>query len=213
MPPVRRLLVLAIAIVLMFGIFALGVPHSPQGFRDAVGGLGFAAPVLFGLAWALLTPALASGTLLAIGAGLAFGVVVGSAVGLVGATVGGLIAFAIARRFGRSAVEQLMGERVRRIQNRLERRGFLTVASARMAPGVPATLLNYGCGLSRVRVRDFVGGSLVGGAPRIVAYAALGASGGDLSSAPALVGAGLVALMTLAVGLGALRRRFLPAAA
>ena len=208
----RRLLLLAAGIALLFGAFVLGVPHSPQGLRDAVGSIGFAAPVVFVLAWALLTPALASGTLLAIAAGLSFGAAVGSLVGLLGATLGGVIAFAIARRLGRSATEQLTGPRLAAIQRRLERRGFLTVLSARMAPGAPATLLNYACGLSRVRLRDFVGGSLVGGAPRIVAYAALGASGGDVSSAPAVIGAALIAAMMLAVALAALRRRLRPAA-
>ena len=213
MHPVRRLLVLGIAIALAFGCLVLGLPHSPQDLREPVAGLGVAAPVVFGLAWAVLTPALVSGTILALGAGLAFGTVAGSAVGIAGATIGGVLAFAIARRFGRSAVEQLVGSRLRGIQHRLERRGFLTVASARMAPGMPATLLNYACGLSRLRLRDFIGGSVVGGTPRIVAYAALGASGGDVTSVPALIGAGLVAAMTLAIGIRALRRRLLPAAA
>jgi uncharacterized membrane protein YdjX (TVP38/TMEM64 family) len=82
-----------------------------------------------------------------------------------------------------------------------------------MAPGVPATLLNYACGLSRVRLRAFLAGSFIGGAPRIVAYAALGASGGDLSSTPALVGGALIAVMMLAVPLSALRRKLRPATA
>jgi uncharacterized membrane protein YdjX (TVP38/TMEM64 family) len=207
MSPVLRLIVLCAAIAAMFAAFALGVPHSPQGLHHAVAGLGIAAPFVFVLAWAVLTPALASGTLLAIAAGLSFGVATGSLVGLAGATAGGMLAFMIARRGGRSSVDQLAGPRLRRVQERLERRGLLAVLLARMAPGVPATLLNYACGLSRVRLRDFVAGSVIGATPRIVAYAALGASGGHLLSAPALLGLGLIAVMALLPAWAAWRRR------
>jgi uncharacterized membrane protein YdjX (TVP38/TMEM64 family) len=194
----------------MFGAFALGVPHSPEGLRDAVASLGPLAPILFALGWTLLTPALASGTVLALGAGLSFGAVGGTCVGLVGATVGGVLAFAIARGLGSTAFDQLAGARLVRIRERVERRGFLTVLWARMAPGVPATLLNYACGLSRVRLRDFVGGTMIGGAPRIAAYAALGASGGRLWSAPALIALGAIAALGVAIPLSALWRRGRP---
>jgi uncharacterized membrane protein YdjX (TVP38/TMEM64 family) len=144
---------------------------------------------------------------------LSFGAVGGTCVGIAGATAGGLIAFAIARRLGRSAVEELAGQRLLRLRERVERRGFLTVLTARLAPGVPTTLLNYACGLSRVGLRDFLGGSVIGGAPRIAAYAALGASGGHLASAPAVIGIGAIAGLGLAVPLSALWRRTRPATA
>ena len=105
-----------------------------------------------------------------------------------------------------------MGPRLRRLAERVERRGFLAVLSARIAPGVPTTMLNYVCGLSRVRLRDFIAGTAIGGAPRIAAYAALGASGGDFLSPPALAGIGLIAVMGLALPVVALLRRLRPVA-
>lgn len=166
------------------------------------------APVVFVLCWTVLTPALAPGTLLATTAGLAFGVAEGVAVALAGATAGGVLAFLIARRTAASAVAHLEGERLRRLQERVERRGFLSVAAARAAPGVPTTLLNYACGLSRIRLREFAAGTLVGGAPRIFGYAALGGSGGDLTSPLALVALGTMAAITLSgLGLVVARRR------
>ena len=212
MPPRRRLLVLAAAIGAGFGAFALGVPHSPEEIRTAVDRLGPLAPLLFALCWAALTPALASGPLLAGAAGLAFGIALGTAVGIVGATLGGVLAFAIARRYGHGAAQDLCGPRLRRIQERVERRGFAAVLCARAAPGMPTTLLNYACGLSRVRLRDFAAGSLLGGAPRILAYAAMGSSGGRLDSPAALVGLGLIAVMGLGASGAVLLGRLRPAA-
>jgi uncharacterized membrane protein YdjX (TVP38/TMEM64 family) len=103
-----------------------------------------------------------------------------------------VLAFAIARRFGHGPAGQLAGPRLRSLTNRFERRGFLAVLCARVAPGMPATLLNYACGLSRVRLRDFTPAVAIGGAPRMAAYAALGASGGDVSSLAAPIGGGVL---------------------
>ena len=207
MPAERRLALLAAAVGAAFAAVALGLPHSPGQLRAAFDGMGLVAPVVFALAWAALTPALASGPLLAVASGLVFGVGLGTGVGIAGATLGGIAAFSIARRFGQDATDELSGPRLRRLQERVERRGFLAVLCARMAPGVPATLLNYACGLSRVRLRDFVAGSLLGGAPRILAYTALGASGGRFDSAAAILGLALIAAMGLAGMSVALRRR------
>ena len=207
MPAKRRLVALAAAIGAAFAILALAAPHSPDGLRAAVEGVGWLAPVVFVLAWAALTPALASGPLLAAASGLLFGIPLGTVMGIAGSTLGGIAAFAIARRFGHPAATELSGPRLQRLQERVERRGFLAVLCARMAPGVPATLLNYACGLARVRLRDFVAGSVLGGAPRILSYTALGASGGQLDSAAALIGLALIAVMSLTAAALVLLRR------
>jgi uncharacterized membrane protein YdjX (TVP38/TMEM64 family) len=136
-----------------------------------------------------------------------FGAWLGSALAVVGAVVGGLAAFAVARRFGHRAAQQLSGPRLTRIQERLANRGFLAVLTARLAPGVPSTWLHYACGLSRIRARDFAAGIALGGTPKVFAYATLGGSGGDLDSAPAIVAIAMLAVMAV-VGLAlALRAR------
>ena len=132
---------------------------------------------------------------------------------MAGGTLGGLIAFAIARAVGRDAAHELAGPRLRSLSERVERRGFLAVLAARLAPGVPATLLNYACGLSGVRAGAFAAAICIGSAPRVLAYAAIGASGGEVTSLPALLGAGLLLAMALAGAALALRRRLRPAVA
>ena len=208
-----RLLLLAVLVAAGFAAAAVGVPHSPGELRAAVSACGVAAPFVAVAAWTVLTPVLFSGALLAVVAGLAFGIGPGFGVGLAGATLGGVAAFALARRLGHGPAQALSGERLQRLQERLGGCGFRAVACARAAPGVPATLLNYACGLSRIRLRDFVAGSAVGGAPRILAYTVIGASGGDVTSAPAIAGLALIAALTVAGALAALLRRRRPIAA
>src|SRR4051794_29106699 len=103
----RRLLALAAVVAALFGVAALGVPHSPDGLRALIEPLGLAAPLGFALLWALLTPPLFPGTVLGAASGLLFGAGGGTAVSVLGATAGSVLAFALARRIGARAAEEL----------------------------------------------------------------------------------------------------------
>jgi uncharacterized membrane protein YdjX (TVP38/TMEM64 family) len=207
-----RLTLLGIAIAAMFALAAIGMPHSPAALREVITPLGWAAPLALVVLWAALTPALFPGTVLAAASGLLFGTALGTGVSVVGATLGSALAFALARRFGQKAADDLSGERIQRIQARIERRGFLAVLYARLAPGVPVTLLNYAGGLSRVRARDFMCAIAIGGAPRAFAYTALGGSFGDYGSPAAIVALALIALPALGGAVALVRARLRPAA-
>jgi uncharacterized membrane protein YdjX (TVP38/TMEM64 family) len=127
-------------------------------------------------------------------------------VALLGATLGGIAAFGVARRFGRGPAEALAGERVTRLRERVERRPLLTIVLARAAPGSPATVLNYAVGLTRVRLRHFVAGSLIGGAPRVLAYTALGGAAAERALWPAVAALALLTVLGVA-GIAVARRR------
>jgi uncharacterized membrane protein YdjX (TVP38/TMEM64 family) len=202
----RRLLALALAIAAAFAAAFAFLPHDPA----AVARMADAPPALLAAialaAWALLTPALVSGTLLAAATGLLLGGVAGMPVALVGATLGGIAAFGVARRFGRGPAEALAGERVTRIRERVERRPLLAIVIARAAPGSPATVLNYAIGLTNVRLRHFVLGTLIGGAPRVLAYTALGGAAAQRALWPAIAAVVVLALLG-AAGIAVARRR------
>jgi uncharacterized membrane protein YdjX (TVP38/TMEM64 family) len=211
----RRLLLLALAIAAAFGAAVAFLPHDPGQLARLA---SVPAPVLAAaaiVAWTLLTPALVSGTLLAAATGLLLGAVAGMPVSLAGATLGGAAAFLVARRLGREPVQSLAGPRVVKLQERLERRPLLTIALARLAPGAPATIVNYAAGVTRIRLRHFVAGSLIGGAPRVLAYTALGGAAAQRALWPAIAAVALLAALGVAGTLVACRRRaaaFPPAA-
>ena len=69
---------------------------------------------------------------------------------------------------------------------------------ARAAPGSPATVLNYAVGLTRIRLRHFVAGSLIGGAPRVLAYTALGGAAAERALWPAVAALALLAVLGVA---------------
>ena len=204
----RRLILLALAIGAAFAAAFFVLPHDP----DEVARLAEVLPVpmLAGtalLAWTLLTPALVSGTLLSAATGLLLGGPVGMPVALAGAMLGSVVAFMIARHFGRGPADALCGPRLERMKAKLEKRPVLSVALIRIAPGSPASVLNYGAGLTRIRLRDFLAGSVLGGAPRILAYTALGGAIAEGMIWPAVAGFAAISLIGVAGVLVARRRR------
>ena len=83
--------------------------------------------------------------------------------------------------------------------------GFGAVLASRLAPGVPASIVNYLAGLSGIRTRAFVAAVALGALPKTIAYVALG---GALSDPVSTRGAIAVALYAAAAvgGVVAARR-------
>jgi uncharacterized membrane protein YdjX (TVP38/TMEM64 family) len=205
-PARRRLIVVALLAGALFATWMAFMPHSPHGLRELVARAGIVAPLAFVAVWALATPSMVSGTILAAAGGLLFGPVVGSAVSITGATLGGAVAFTIARRLGGGSLAGL-GARAERMTQTIERNGFRAVLCLRAAPGVPATFVNYCAGLTRIRARDFVLASALGGAPRLCAYTVLGSNAAEASVFTVV--APIVVLVAMAVVGVAAARAFL----
>ncbi len=191
----------------MFAAVALTGPLSADRVRDALDPLGPGAVPAFIAMSSLLTCALFPGPLLAAASGLLFGTALGTPVSIASATLGAVLAFSISRHAGRRSVEALTGPRLERWQAWIERRGFLAVLYARIAPGVPYTVVNYAAGLTRVRLRDFTAATAIGASPRAFAYTALGGSLGNLTSPEAIVAVAILVAMAIAGLLLARRER------
>ncbi len=204
----RQLLpVVALAVVVggTFAAVAAITGLSADGVRDMVDSLGVAGPFAFIVVAALLACALFPGPLLAGASGALFGTALGTPVSIASAVLGGVLAFTISRRIARQSVESMVGNRLPGLREWLERNGFLAVLYARIAPGLPYTVVNYVAGLTRIRLSSFAAATAIGTSPRAFAYTALGGNLGNLRSPEALVAIGL--LVAMAVGGIVLARR------
>jgi uncharacterized membrane protein YdjX (TVP38/TMEM64 family) len=188
-----------VAVLLLSGSLSAGR------VRGWVDGYGAAGPLVFIVVSACLTVVLFPGPVLAAASGLLFGTALGTPVSIASATLGATLAFCVARWWGHDAVVALAGPRLTALRAWVGRRGFLTVLYARIAPGVPYTLVNYAAGLTPIALRSFVAATAIGVAPRAFAYTALGGSLGDLTSPEALVALGVLVAMGV-TGLALARR-------
>jgi uncharacterized membrane protein YdjX (TVP38/TMEM64 family) len=89
-----------------------------------------------------------------------------------------------------------------RIGDVVHRRGFLTVLALRLNLLLPFDGINYGLGLTPIRLPSYVLGTLVGIIPGTLAYVALSgvALGGDWRLALVIVG-GILAMLLLSIPL------------
>ena len=198
-----RLGALAAALATFVLVFALSGSLSADRVREWVDGYGAAGPLVFIAVSASLTVVLFPGPVLAAASGLLFGTALGTPVSIAAATLGATLAFSLSRWWAHDAVVALAGPRLQALRAWVGRRGFLTVLYARIAPGVPYTLVNYAAGLAPIALRSFVAATAIGVAPRAFAYTALGGSLGNFRSPEGLVAvAVLVAMALLGLVLG-----------
>jgi uncharacterized membrane protein YdjX (TVP38/TMEM64 family) len=207
-----RLALLGLGVALAVAVVVLVVRPTPGAVRERVAdvrdwadSIGPLAPLLFVAVSASLTPLMFPGPLLAGASGLLFGTALGFPVSLTSAVLGASIAFLISRSLAPDAVEQLAGPRLQAVEAMISRRGFLSVLYARIAPGVPYTLVNYAAGLTRIPLAVFAAATALGTAPRAFAYTALGGSLGNLRSPEAAVAVAVLVVMG-ATGLALLYR-------
>lgn len=208
----RRLLLAALTIAGL-AVAALLVPvPSPTDIRSWADAAGPFAVVLFVLATALITVAPVPRTVFTLTAGLLFGPLGGVAAALLATTISALLAFGLVRSLGRDLVAPLLDRStLRSIDRRLRRRGWLAVASLRLIPLVPFSVLNYCSALSSIRWRHYMVGT-VGVVPGTVAMVLLGDALAGTTS-PTLIAVAMLCAAAGVVGLLVDARTRLPALA
>jgi len=123
--------------------------------------VGFWAPLIFMLVYAAGICLFVPGTLLtALGAAI-FGAYWGFLYVWVGAMAGASAAFWIGRTLGREFAASLIGGRLRKYDDAIERNGFATVLYLRLVY-FPFTAMNFGMGLTKVRFWDYFFGTGLG---------------------------------------------------
>lgn len=142
-------------------------------------------------------------TLLAILAGLLFGIGSGIFWATIGSVAGAVAGFLVARYLNSGLFGLDRNARVRPVLDRVERGGWRAVALLRLIPVMPHSLGNYGLGLTRMPLGPYAFGSLLGQLPMTIAYVDFGAAGervmlgGADWLAPAAIGAAALSLSLL----------------
>lgn len=167
--PDRRKAVFKAVLFLLFIVGAIVlVRYSPlnnyltaEALQTFLNTAGFWAPVVFMLVYAAGVCLFIPGTLLTgLGAAI-FGAYWGFIYVWVGAMLGASLAFLIGRTLGRDFAASLVGTKLQKYDQAIQRNGFATVLYLRLVY-FPFTPMNFGMGLTSVRFGDYFWGTGLG---------------------------------------------------
>ncbi|MBI4436067.1 MAG: TVP38/TMEM64 family protein [Candidatus Omnitrophica bacterium] len=171
---------------LIYGIFRLFRidyhQFTPQRVRGFLLGFGAWAPIVYIVFYVIRPLVLFPAGILSITGGLAFGSLFGTLYTVIGATLCALWEFLFARAFGREAVGKFIKGKITRLDEGIEKHGFMTVLWVRLIPSVAYDMQNYGLGLTKVRLKDYFWATLFGIIPGTFAFVYLGSSLTDLKN-------------------------------
>lgn len=134
---------------------------TPEALRNFLDMAGFWAPIVFMIFYAVGICLFIPGTLLTgLGAAI-FGPYWGFVYVWIAAMLGATAAFWIGRTLGREFAATLIGDKLKKYDDFIERNGFAATLYMRLLY-VPFTAMNFGMGLTRVRFRDYFFGTGLG---------------------------------------------------
>jgi uncharacterized membrane protein YdjX (TVP38/TMEM64 family) len=197
-PALRRIALYAAAWAVLFGTLALtgNIPSSSEA-RDFVDDFGPLAPILFVPLFVVVNFVVAW-VILAGAAGLLFGTAAGTALALAGLTAASLTQMAVARRLAGTHRGNLLPQRTKRIENFLTENGAVAVMESRIVPVLPYGIVNYSAGLTHLSYSAMALGTVIGAAPKVFAYTALGGNLDDLTSPEVITAVVLLVILALA---------------
>jgi uncharacterized membrane protein YdjX (TVP38/TMEM64 family) len=114
--------------------------------------------------------------ILSLAAGAIFGSIMGTVYANSAATIGATLAFLVTRYLLRDTVVSRFGSKLEGINRELETRGFNYLLFLRLVPVFPFFLINLAAGLTRLPLRTFFIGTMLGIIPGGFVYVNAGAS-------------------------------------
>jgi len=158
----------ALALVLFIGLAVVLVRFTPlreyltvERLGRALEGAGLWAPVAYIAGYAAGTCLFAPGTLLTVIGAAVFGPLYGFVYVWIGALLGASLSFLIGRHLGRDFAASVIGGRLKRYDEAIQRNGFATTLYLRLIY-FPFNVMNFGMGLTAVRFRDYLLGTALG---------------------------------------------------
>ena len=107
-------------------------------------------------------------TLLILVTGIVFGPVLGSFHALIGSMAGALATYGAGYLLGQDFIQKIAGPKWRSVEKKIEQTGIVAVATLRLLPVAPFTVVNIVCGAFKVPWRDYIIGSILGLVPGIL---------------------------------------------
>ena len=201
-----------IAILFFFSVFSGWIAFTNLDWfnqiQDIVRDSGAWGYGIFIVAYAIATLLILPVTAFNIAGGAIFGGVEGMLLTSIGALISALLAFVLARMFAESMAGKYMtitvnSDRWSNVSDRLVSGGISYSFAARLLPLIPYGVVSFAAGLSPIKRRDYLLGTLLGTPLGIAPFVFLGSTGVQVGSSHDVIpllasSAGLAVLVILA---------------
>jgi uncharacterized membrane protein YdjX (TVP38/TMEM64 family) len=175
----RMLVLLALAAGAAYALRHRHVALDPLALSGALA-VHPAAPIVFLALHIAASLLFIPRTVLAMAAGLVFGMGWGLVWATAGSVLGAVAGFLVARYVNSGLIDLESMPHIGPALQRAEAGGWRSVAALRLVPFLPHTLGNYALGLTRLPLGQYALGSLLGQLPMTIAYVEFGAAGGKM---------------------------------
>ncbi len=161
-----KIALVAVVVSLIAWFYASGSYEEldPQAMRVWIRNAGVWGGVLFVVVYSCLQPFGVNGLLFLLSAPLIWSPTDAFLLNWIGTVGTGVFSFSVARFIARDWVQERLPQRVRRFDDRLHKRGFVTVLLLRLVFYTTPTV-QYALGVSRVKIGPLMLGTILGVAP------------------------------------------------
>lgn len=136
-------------------------------------------------------------SIISIAGGTLFGPIKGFLLNMIGFFLSGTIAFYLSRLLGRDFIDKIIKGKALELDNGLEKNGFKVIFLFRFPPIFPYDVFSFAAGLTKIRYRDFILGSLLGVIPETLCYSYMGQEIGEANTYKLFVTISVIIVITI----------------
>lgn len=164
---------------LIFSGSALLFNHHANDILIWIKSIGVIAPIFFCFFYIFATLFFMPTLVITFAGGALFGPLLGTFLNLIGATAGATTAFLISRYAANGWFQQQNNQKMSQLIQRVDRRGWTYLAVLRVIPILPFNLVNYGMGLTSIKLKDYFLITIICLLPPEILYTYTGYLGGN----------------------------------
>ena len=169
--------------------------------------MGIFAPIIYVVLYTIGTLLILPSTPLNLTGGALFGIWWGTFWTTVAAIIAAIAAFAFTRTVGKEVIAQKFAGRWEAIDAEIRQGGLFYMFSIRLLPIIPYGLVNFAAGLTSIRWRDYLIGTVLGTLPGVLPFVMMGSGFTELSQGNILPLMAAFALTGALVGVATWYRR------
>jgi uncharacterized membrane protein YdjX (TVP38/TMEM64 family) len=180
----RLVALVFVAAVLIVAAKYLGLQEGLQRVLQWIQDLGPWAPIAYILFYAISCVIAIPGSVLTLAGGFLFGIAWGTLYVSIGATLGATLAFLTGRYLLRGRIVEKIGSnpKFQALDEAVAREGWKMVLLVRLCPIFPFPVINYGFGITRVSLKEYIWASWVGMMPAMVVLVYIGSLASSLAN-------------------------------